>query len=65
MQHLRVHVYVKFYKIIWTQLYISFLNQERAGLQPVCTWFLEISLVYLSVCMYVCMCVSAPEGINN
>ena len=26
-------------------------------------WFLEIALVHASV--YVCVCVSAPDGINN
>ena len=39
---------------------ISLLNQARAG-------FLEIILVRMSVCMFVCVCVcvSAPEAMNN
>ena len=42
----------------------SFLNQVRAGQRPACAWFLEIAFVReVGVC--VCVCVSAPEGINN
>ena len=39
------------------------LNQAGAGPRLVHSWFLEIALVHASVC--VCVCVSAPEGINN
>ena len=38
------------------------LNQAHAGL-PACTWFLNIVSVRTYVC--VCVCVSAPEAINN
>ena len=39
-----------------------FLNQARAGLRPARAWFLEIAFVRE---VGVCVCVSAPEGINN
>ena len=38
----------------------QYLNQVRTGLWPACNWFLEIAFVH-----DVCMCVSAPEAINN
>ena len=38
-----------------------FLNQACAGLWPARTWFLKIDQVRMSVCV----CVSAPEAINN
>jgi len=41
-----------------------FLNQVHAGLWPVHDWFLEITFVR-DVSMFVCVCVSAPEAINN
>ena len=37
------------------------LNQVCAGR----SWFLEIVPVQMSVCVFVCVCVSAPEAINN
>ena len=37
------------------------LNQARVSLQPAHAWFLNI----VSVQMSVCVCVSAPEAINN
>ena len=43
-----------------------FLNQVRAGHRPVCAWFLKIDpvqIVGMRVCA--CVCVSAPEAINN
>ena len=40
-----------------------FLNQARAGLSPAHAWFLKITLVRMYV--YVCVCVSAPEAMNN
>ena len=43
---------------------LSFLNQARAGLWPACAWFLKIDPVWI-VGMRVCVCVSAPEAINN
>ena len=39
-------------------IFFTFLNQARVA---ACTWFLEIALVDMSVCV----CVSAPEAINN
>ena len=44
----------------------GFLNQARAGRRPVRAWFLIIDPVRI-VCMRacVCVCVSAPEAINN
>ena len=41
------------------------LNQAHAGLWPVHAWFLEIVSVRTSVCVFACLCVSAPEAINN
>ena len=38
-------------------MHIILLNQE-------CAWFLEIDLVR-EVCVYVCVCVSAPKASNN
>ena len=40
----------------------SFLNQARAGRRPARAWFLEITLVRTSVCVfvYVCVCVCPP-----
>ena len=40
------------------------LNQARAGLWPARAWFLNIVSVQTSVCVF-CVCVSAPEAINN
>ena len=37
------------------------LNQVRTGRRPAHAWFLKINLVR----MYVCVCVSAPEAMNN
>ena len=45
---------------------LVFLNQARAGLRPARAWFLEIDpvrIVGMRAC--VCVCVSAPEAINN
>ena len=45
-----------------------FLNQARAGRRPVHAWFLEIAFVWevsMRVYVDVCVCVSAPEAINN
>ena len=45
----------------------DFLNQACAGHRPVCAWFLRIASVRecLYACVFVCVCVSAPEAINN
>ena len=45
----------------------KFLNQARTGHRQACAWFLEIDPVRerLYVCLRVCVCVSAPEAINN
>ena len=40
-----------------------FLNQARAGRWPARAWFIEITSVRMYVC--VCVCVSAPEAMNN
>ena len=44
-------------------LQINFLNQAHAGHRPARAWFLEID----TVCerLFACVCVSAPEAINN
>ena len=42
------------------------LNQARAGLWPAHAWFLKIDpvrIVSMRVCF--CVCMSAPEAINN
>ena len=41
-----------------------FLNQARARHRPARAWFLKIDPVRI-VSMRVCVCVSAPEAINN
>ena len=42
------------------------LNQARASRRPVHVWFLKIDPVRIvSMCVYLCVCVSAPEAINN
>ena len=55
--------------IIYINSTYIFLNQARAGLRPARVWFLEITLVRTSVCVFVCVCVcvcvSAPEAMNN
>ena len=44
----------------------SFLNQARASHRPARAWFLKIEPVRIvCICVYVCVCVSAPEAINN
>ena len=44
----------------------AFLNQARADLGPVHTWFLKIDPVWIvGMRVRVCACVSAPEDINN
>ena len=45
-----------------------FLNQARAGHRPACAWFLNIAFVRevsMRVCVWMCVCVSAPEAMNN
>ena len=45
---------------------MNFLNQVQAGLWPARAWFLKIGpvrIVGMRAC--VCVCVSAPEAINN
>ena len=41
----------------------DFLNQARAGCRLARTWFIRIVSVRMYAC--VCVCVSAPEAINN
>ena len=41
----------------------KFLNQARAGLWPVRTWFLKIDpvqIVCMRVCVFACVCVCPP-----
>ena len=50
--------------IISCMCFYNFLNQARAGLWPVRTWFLEITFippVYVCVCVCACVCVH-PRG---
>ena len=39
-----------------------FLNQTCVDYRPVHAWFLEIALVFTSVCVCVCVCVSVPRA---
>ena len=46
------------------------LNQARAGRRPARAWFLRIAFVWevsmrVYVCVWMCVCVSAPEAMNN
>ena len=43
-------------------MHFVFLNQVHAGHRPAHTWFLKIDPYQSSV---MCVCVSAPEAINN
>ena len=46
----------------------AFLSQARAGHRPTRAWFLKIDpvrVVGMCVRVCVCLCVSAPEAINN
>ena len=46
----------------------KFLNQAHAGRRLACAWFLKIDpvrIVSMCVGLRVCVCVSAPEAINN
>ena len=45
-------------------LEFTFLNQACASHRPALTWFLKIDPVRI-VGTCACMCVSAPEAINN
>ena len=44
---------------------MTFLNQACTGLWLACAWFLEIVPVRMSVCVFVYVCVSTTEAINN
>ena len=35
--------------------YLFLLNQEHMDCRLACTWFLEIALVCMSVCVFVCL----------
>ena len=53
-----------------TLVLLLFLNQARAGRRPARTWFLRIAFVRevsmrVCVCVWMCVCVSAPEAMNN
>ena len=49
-----------------TTLLACFLNQACAGLRPARAWFLKIDPVWIvGMRVRVCVCVSAPEAINN
>ena len=42
------------------------LNQARAGRRPARAWFLRIAFVReVSMRVWMCVCVSAPEAMNN
>ena len=52
------------YKIVMRA--IVFLNQASAGLQPARAWFPKIAFVReVSMCVWMCVCMSAPEAMNN
>ena len=40
---------------------------DKYFLNQACAWFIEITSVrmYACVCVWMCVCVSAPEAINN
>ena len=49
---------------------VHLLNQARAGRRPARAWFLRIAFVRevsmrVCVCVWMCVCVSAPEAMNN
>ena len=46
---------------------LGFLNQARASRRPACAWFLRIVSVHecLYACVFACVCLSAPEAMNN
>ena len=50
--------------MVWATmaLPIQLLNQARAGHRPVCAWFLKNDPCGSSVCVLVCVCVSAPKA---
>ena len=50
-----------FYETASTKL---LLNQASAGHRPASAWFLVITFIP-PVYVYVCVCVSTPEDINN
>ena len=45
-------------------LHLVFLNQVCTDLWPACPWFLEITLVRTSVCVFVYVCVR-PQAMKN
>ena len=47
---------------------MRFLNQACASLRPARAWFPKIDpvqIVGMRACVFVCVCVYAPEAINN
>ena len=56
---------IDFVMISFCYKMLQFLNQAHAGLGLVHAWFPKIDPVRTSVCVYVCVCVSAPDAINN
>ena len=55
-----------FLRTCWPIIRYVLLNQARAGRRPARAWFLKIDpvrIVGMRAC--VCVCVSAPEAINN
>ena len=54
---------LNFLNFIYILFVYFLLNQARA--KAARAWFLEIVLVRVSVCVRACVCVSAPEAINN
>ena len=53
-----------YYSLITIYYSKGLLNQARTGLRPARAWFLEI-VSSTNVGVRVCVCVSAPEAINN
>ena len=49
----------------WQWLWKVFLNQGRTSPKPACAGFLKLILCRSLVCVFVCVCVSAPEAINK
>ena len=47
------------------RMLLMFLNQACTSHKPVCTWFLKIAFVWMSVWVYAYMCVSALNAVNN
>ena len=56
-------VFISVFNDIYMYAFV-FLNQACAGLWPTHAWFLKIDPVRI-IGIHACVCVSAPEAINN